>query len=186
MTQTVFEIKVLFIQFSIDPHYGSKKVIFLDIFWLSLLLWSSYRFLAYDQATTLPSNDLKYLDSKLKSSCVKNWNSIHVPLVNNIAYSIFLSWPRKDSAFLDILNFRFSKKVTKFETISHMIWLLPRKFQIKWEIVSNFCGLFRMSELYMQVRLEKFGWLFFILVKFKQWVGLLAAGFNPNWHDLLN
>ena len=37
---------------------------------------------------------------------------------------------------------RFSKKATKFETISHMIWW------IKWEIVSNFCGLFRMSELY--------------------------------------
>ena len=117
------------------------------IFWLSLLLWSSYRFLAYDQATTLPSNDLKYLDSKLKSSCVKNWNSIHVPLVNNIAYSIFLSWPRKDSAFLDILKFRFSKKITKFETISYMIWCALSKCQIKWEIVSNFCGLFRVSEL---------------------------------------
>ena len=30
MTQTVFEIKALFIQFSIDPHYlCSKKIIFL-------------------------------------------------------------------------------------------------------------------------------------------------------------
>ena len=47
------------------------------------------------------------------------------------------------------LKFRFSKKATKFETISHMIWRsLSFKCQIKWEIVSNFCGLFRMSELY--------------------------------------
>ena len=29
-----------------------------------------------------------------------------------------------------------------------MIWRLLSKCQIKWEIVSNFCGLFRMSELY--------------------------------------
>ena len=49
------------------------------------------------------------------------------------------------------LKFRFSKKATKFETISHMIWrLLSFKCQIKWEIfwVLNFCGLFRTSELY--------------------------------------
>ena len=46
------------------------------------------------------------------------------------------------------LKFRFSKKATKFETISHMIWRLLCKCQINWEIVSNFCGLFRMSELY--------------------------------------
>ena len=45
------------------------------------------------------------------------------------------------------VKFRFSKKATKFETISHMIWRLHSKCQIKWEIVSNFCGLFRMSEL---------------------------------------
>ena len=42
---------------------------------------------------------------------------------------------------------RFSKKATNFETISHLIWRLLRKCQIKWVIVSNFCGLFRMSEL---------------------------------------
>ena len=45
------------------------------------------------------------------------------------------------------IKFRFSKKATKFETISHMIWRLLKKFQIKWEIISNFCGLFRMSKL---------------------------------------
>ena len=46
------------------------------------------------------------------------------------------------------LKFRFSKKATKFETISHMIWSLVSRCQTKWEIVSNFCALFRMSELY--------------------------------------
>ena len=53
--------------------------------------------------------------------------------------------------FLMLLKFRFSKKATKFETISHMIWCLLCKCQIKWEIVSNFCGLFRMSELYSAI-----------------------------------
>ena len=37
-----------------------------------------------------------------------------------------------------VLKFRFSKKATKFETISHMIWRLLSKCQIKWEIVSSF------------------------------------------------
>ena len=46
------------------------------------------------------------------------------------------------------IKFRFSKKTTKFETISHMIWRLLSKCQVKWEIVSSFCCLFRMSELY--------------------------------------
>ena len=46
------------------------------------------------------------------------------------------------------VKFRFSKKATKFETIPHMIWCLLSKCQITWEIVSNFCGLFRMYELY--------------------------------------
>ena len=40
------------------------------------------------------------------------------------------------------LKFRFTKKVADFETISHLIWSLLSKCQIKWEIVSNFCGLF--------------------------------------------
>ena len=35
------------------------------------------------------------------------------------------------------LKFRFSKRATKFETISHMIWHLSSKCQIKWEIGSN-------------------------------------------------
>jgi hypothetical protein len=47
-----------------------------------------------------------------------------------------------------VFTFRFSKKATKFETISHLIWHVLGKCQIKWEIISNFCGLFRMSELY--------------------------------------
>ena len=36
------------------------------------------------------------------------------------------------------LKFRFSKKATKFETISHLIWHLLSERQIMWEIVSNF------------------------------------------------
>ena len=37
------------------------------------------------------------------------------------------------------VKFRFAKKARKFKTISHMIWCL-HKCQVKWEIVSNFCG----------------------------------------------
>ena len=33
---------------------------------------------------------------------------------------------------------------SKFETIYHLIWHLFSKYQIKWESVWNFCGLFRM------------------------------------------
>ena len=43
-----------------------------------------------------------------------------------------------------MVKFRFSKKPTKFETISHMFWRLLSKCQINWEIVSNFCGHFRI------------------------------------------
>ena len=46
------------------------------------------------------------------------------------------------------VKFSFSKKTTKFEAIFHLLWRLLTKCQIKWEIVSNFCGLFRMSALY--------------------------------------
>ena len=52
------------------------------------------------------------------------------------------------------IKFRFFKKATKFETISHMIWHLLSKCQIKWEIFSNFCDLCRMSELYQQFFLQ--------------------------------
>ena len=54
----------------------------------------------------------------------------------------FLGWTNLPS-----MAFRFSKKATNFETISHLIWRLLSESQIKWEIVSNFCGLFIMSEL---------------------------------------
>ena len=47
-----------------------------------------------------------------------------------------------------MIKFRFSKKATKFETISQLIWRLLSKCQIRWEIVSKFCDLFRMFELY--------------------------------------
>ena len=46
------------------------------------------------------------------------------------------------------IKFRFSKKAKIFETISHMIFRLLSKCKIKWEIVSNFCGPFKMSKLY--------------------------------------
>ena len=60
-------------------------------------------------------------------------------------------WYRLTPAFFEkdvqqrlvLLKFRFSKKATKFETISHMIWRLLSKCQIKWEIVSNFLWPFQ-------------------------------------------
>ena len=58
-------------------------------------------------------------------------------------------WTKKFN-LTTMIKFRFSKKATKFETISHMIWRLLSKYQITWEIVSNFCGLFRMSKLYLR------------------------------------
>ena len=47
-----------------------------------------------------------------------------------------------------LLKFRFSKKATNFETISHLIWCLLSKWQINCDIVSHFCCLFIISELY--------------------------------------
>ena len=50
--------------------------------------------------------------------------------------------------------FRSQKNRTNYVTdhtkalISHLIRRLLSKSQIKWQIVSNFCGLFRMSQLY--------------------------------------
>ena len=74
--------------------------------------------------------------------------------------------PVFEKYFLDLypntvyLKFRFSKKATKFETISHVIWRLLRKCQIKWEIVSNFCGLFRMSEFYVLLLIFLKSWIY--------------------------
>ena len=42
------------------------------------------------------------------------------------------------------VKFRFSKKAQKFWNNLPLVWLC--KCQIKWEIVSIFCGLFIMSE----------------------------------------
>jgi hypothetical protein len=54
------------------------------------------------------------------------------------------------------LKFSFSKKATKskFETIFHLIVRLLSKFQIKWKIISNLCGLFRMSQLQIAVEVQ--------------------------------
>ena len=46
------------------------------------------------------------------------------------------------------LKFSFYMKASRIETIFHLIWSLLRKCQIIWKIVSTFCGLFRMSDLY--------------------------------------
>ena len=42
---------------------------------------------------------------------------------------------------IEDVKFMFSKKAIKFEPISHLILRLLSKCQIKWEIISNFCGL---------------------------------------------
>ena len=40
--------------------------------------------------------------------------------------------------YVHILKFGFAKKAARYQTISHLIWRLLSKYQIKWEIVSNF------------------------------------------------
>ena len=56
-----------------------------------------------------------------------------------------------NQVFLLLLKFRFSKKVTKFD-----VYLVNVKSRgSAWEIVSNFCGLSRMSELYLEIQLLK-------------------------------
>ena len=64
MTQTLFEIKALFIQFSIDPHYGSKKIIFLYFGFLYF----------YVQLSITKQWSQILFDSKLKSSYVESDN----------------------------------------------------------------------------------------------------------------
>ena len=49
-----------------------------------------------------------------------------------------------------LLKFRYCEKTTKLEKISHLIFELPSKVKTKWEIFSNFCGLLRISELYIE------------------------------------
>ena len=49
---------------------------------------------------------------------------------------LWLFWAKKLGKYY--VKFRFSKKATKFETISHLIWRLVSKLQIKWGIVLNF------------------------------------------------
>ena len=78
---------------------------------------------------------------------IYKWNFLRL----NIISKVRTFWKghknlKQSSTWSDI--FRFSKKATKFETTSHMIWRLISTCQISWEIVSNFCDLFRMSELY--------------------------------------
>ena len=49
------------------------------------------------------------------------------------------------------LKFSFSEKAKKFGVITHLIWRLARKRQIKWVITPNFCGLLREAELYLKI-----------------------------------
>ena len=100
------------------------------IFWLSLILWSSSRYIAYDKLTKQWSQIL--FDSKLKSSKTK--------------ILVYLCTTRTLGIWLSLFFWSDHEKIQPFLTS------------------------------FLQVRLEQFGWLFFILVKFKQWVGLLAAG----------
>ena len=51
-----------------------------------------------------------------------------------------------------VIKFRFSKKATKFETISHVICRLLSKCQIKWEIVSNFLSFSEYPNLNREKR----------------------------------
>ena len=57
---------------------------------------------------------------------------------SNVAYSRSLCLHLSGKIMLFFVKLRFSKKATKFETISHMIQCLLSKCQIKSEIVSIF------------------------------------------------
>ena len=72
-----------------------------------------------------------------------------------------------------LLKFRFSKKSTRFEPISHMIWSLNSKCQIAWEIVSNFCSLFRISKLYGRKSRKK--------IPLWEYMGCFWLLFPPQW-----
>ena len=77
-------------------------------------------------------NSLKGIDSKT---------------IGALWFNRFQTWFTYDSSHEQTfftMKFRFSKKAAKFETISHRF----DNYLIKLEIVSNVCGLFRMSELY--------------------------------------
>ena len=47
------------------------------------------------------------------------------------------------------VKFIYSEKVTKFEKNLPTYLTLTSKHQNKWEIFSKFCGLLRISELYL-------------------------------------
>ena len=82
------------------------------------------------------------------------------------------------------LQFRFSKKATKFDKTSKLIWLSLSKFQINWEISSNFCGLLKKTELYKETSEELKAFCVIVLATDKileQHVGILSRYvFLPN------
>ena len=106
-------------------------------------------------AFELPSYAVIVLLSLLHNCNFPNAYNLLVALSNLLIYlcsSYILrrpqNFPKSPPYFCLYVKFRFSKTATKFETISHIIWRVLSKCQMKWEIVSNFCGLFRKSKLY--------------------------------------
>ena len=77
--------------------------------------------------------------------------TLHWLILQQLVGTVFERSDITDISLIYLLKLRFPTKVTKFKTISHLILHLPTKRQIKWEIVSNFCGFFRMSELYLHI-----------------------------------
>ena len=53
------------------------------------------------------------------------------------------SWNFTTNLFL--LKFLYSERPHKFDKISQLIWILLSKRQIKWDISSYLCGLFRIA-----------------------------------------
>ena len=49
---------------------------------------------------------------------------------------------------INIVKFRYCEKAIKFEKIDHLFLKLISNVKTKWEVISNFCGLLRISGLY--------------------------------------
>ena len=102
---------------------------------------STYKWQEHFSSFTLVSSNVSYQTSchyvttkLLRSQGQSNGWNCSVSLQKKWTKYLKMNWNK--------VKFRFSKKATKFETISNMIWRLISSCQIKWEIVSKFCGLF--------------------------------------------
>ena len=85
------------------------------------------------------SNTKQFLEVSLKDSRMKNFYPL--PKSKICCDSI----EKALKVLLEVLISWIS--LPRFWIISHLIWQLLSKRQSKWEIVSKFCGLFKMSEL---------------------------------------